>query len=330
MTEKSVGIVGAGVIASSMHLPVLRAMPGVKIDWIMDANEARASHLARLHRTQHAHPDMLSELPPTDFALLAIPLPPRAPYLAQFAKSITAVFVEKPLANTLAEHDALMATFPGWQLAVGYQRRYYAQFRLIDKIISTGSFGALKSVSISEGGRITRTGGGGDYQTLPWSAGGGIVKNLGCHALDLAFWLTGARDFRLLDKELQVDGGADFDCRATAILTASSGQEIRLDFGVSWLDRMENSMTFAFETMSLVCGFSPADHVLLHAPDGNLIGRLDATKMGATTSAQAFFLEWQDVMTTATARTHQPLSAASTRPVAHFMAALLDEEHPAR
>ncbi len=328
MTVKSVGIIGAGGIASSIHAPTLTAMPNVRIDWIMDANEQRASHLAKLFKTRSTRPEELAELPPTDFVLLAIPLPPRTPYLAQLATRETAILAEKPLANSLVEHDALATTFPEWQLAVGYQRRYYAQFRLVDTIIKTGSFGALRAIKISEGGRITRTGGGGDYQAVPCSEGGGIVKNFGCHALDLAFWLTGATDFNLLSKSLQVDGGADFDCQSQAILKSKDGHDCQLDFGVSWLNRMENVMIFAFETLSVVCTFTPADHVLLQSRDGHIIGRLDAKERGATTSAQAFFLEWQDVINAATQRTPQPLSARATRPVAHFMAALLDENGP--
>jgi predicted dehydrogenase len=323
MSERSVGIVGAGVIASSMHIPVLRAMPGVRIDWIMDAQHERAAHLAKLNRTRAVPPEALVGLAPVDFVLLALPLPPRGSYFSALAASQTTILAEKPLANSLAEHDALVAEFADWRLAVGYQRRYYAQFRLMQQIIATGTFGPLRSIAIVEGGRITRTGGGGDYQTLPCSKGGGIVKNLGCHGLDLALWLAEAEDFAIVDKDLEVDDGADLTCRAQIVLKAADGRECGLDFAASWLGRMDNHVSFRFDAVQLICSVGPADHIVVQSPGGQMIGKLNANGMGAVTSAQAFYLQWQAVMDAAAAQVPQPLSARVTRPVAALMDSLL-------
>jgi predicted dehydrogenase len=258
-----------------------------------------------------------------DIVLLAIPLPPRAPYFAALADKQTIILAEKPMANTLAEHDALGQAFPEWRLAAGYQRRYYAQFKLMQKILNTNSFGPLRAITISEGGRTTRSGGGGEYVAAPWSAGGGVVKNLGCHALDVALWLTGATEFTLTDNDLQIDGGADFVCRAKAVLKTAQGGDCALIFAVSWIDRMDNMISFSFDHVRLTCPVSPASAIEVSSPSGAFIGHLDATNMGATSSAQAFFLEWQDVIAAGLAKTAQPLSASATRPVARFMDLLL-------
>jgi predicted dehydrogenase len=319
MTQYRIGIIGAGGIAATMHIPVLRAMSGVQIDWIIDADRARAEKLARLHRTRAAGVDELTSLSSPDAILLALPLPPRAPYYAHFAKGNSAILAEKPMANTLAEHDALAAAFPEWQLAAGYQRRYYAQFRLMKKIISTGTFGPLRGIKISEGGRVTRTGGGGDYQTMPWSEGGGIIKNLGCHSLDLALWLTGALEFTIKDRRLQIDSGCDLACHAEAVLKTAEGEACALEFDASWVDRMANTMIFTFDHVSLICPISPAEKIAVYTHDGALLSTLDASTSGAVTSAQAFFLEWHDILDAAAAKRPQPLSASATRPVADFM-----------
>src|SRR5207244_594476 len=103
------------------------------------------------------------------------------------------------------EHRRLMTSFDTWQLAVGYQRRFYATSCLMRKIVQSGALGTLRQVCIAEGGRATRTGSGGAYQDEPVARGGGIVKNLGCHSLDLAFWLTGAEGFLLTDRHVEWD-----------------------------------------------------------------------------------------------------------------------------
>jgi predicted dehydrogenase len=323
MKQFEVGIIGAGAIATNMHIPVLRAMPSVRIAWIADSNAELAHQVARLHKTQGKSVEGLFDTASPDLALLAIPLPPRAIYFDALKKSETAILVEKPLANSLQEHDALVADFADWQIAVGYQRHYYAQFRLAKRIIETDVFGTLRRITVSEGGRTTRTGGGGEYQALPISKGGGIVKNLGCHALDLAFWLAEVSSFSVQDRQLEIDAGADVACRANLTIHRYNSDDCLLDFAVSWLETMDNNLVLWFDKVSIICPVSPAASLEIVSSNGDRIGSIDASGMGATTSAQAFYLEWQDFINAATDRNAQPLSAAATRMVADAMDQIL-------
>jgi predicted dehydrogenase len=329
MKQLEVGIIGAGTIATNMHIPVLRAIPSVRIVWIADTNEHLAGQVARLNKTEARSADVALRGDAPDLLLMAIPLPPRPHYFEALRDTQTAVFAEKPLATTLAQHDALIGNFGEWQIAVGYQRRYYAQFRLAKRIIETGTFGPLRQIIVSEGGRTTRTGGGGDYQAAPISAGGGIVKNLGCHALDLALWLSNAESADVEDNALEIDDASDVVCRAKLRLHSAAGGDCALDFAVSWLARMDNAITLVFDDVSLVCPVSPSASIEVRSAKGDAIGRLDATDMGATTSAQAFFLEWRDFLDAVQGHVPQPMSARATRPVSQVMdQILLSGERP--
>lgn len=319
MKQLEVGIIGAGAIATNMHIPVLRAMPSVRIAWIADSNAELAQQVARLNKTQAKTASNLFDTDTPDLVLLAIPLPPRAAYYDALKGTETAILVEKPLANSLSEHDTLIADFADWQIAVGYQRHYYAQFRLAKRIVETAVFGTLRQISVSEGGRTTRTGGGGEYQALPITQGGGIVKNLGCHALDLARWLADASGFAVQDRQLEIDAGADVACRAKLTLQRRNGENCLLDFAVSWLERMGNTVVLTFDNTLVVCPVSPAASLEIRSANGDTIGSMDATGLGAATSAQAFYLEWQDFIHAASNRKAQPLSAAATRLVADAM-----------
>jgi predicted dehydrogenase len=172
-----------------------------------------------------------------------------------------------------------------------------------------------------------RTGGLGSYQDLSPAEGGGIVKNLGCHSLDLCLWLTDARSFRLDATKIERDGITDRRASAEVKLTDLGGRgqtSCELNWMVSWLDTVPNCYELEFDHAILRCPVAPADHIVLldknrspitvlHAPSGS----------GATTSAQAFYLEWNDVLSCLEKRIAPTVSALSCLKVAELMDAIL-------
>ena len=308
-----IGIVGTGVISTSMHIPVLRAMSSVSIRWVADADESRAKEVGKINRLAAVPLNTnYSSLPAVDIVLLAIPLPPRRQYLEFFANRNTAVLLEKPLALNTDEHRKMMASYEAWQLSVGYQRRYYATSQLLRKLIRSDVFGIPKKIVISEGGRTTRSGASSPYQDAPASQGGGIVKNLGCHSIDLAFWLTSAMRARVIDRSVQWDRDTDRACQAHVRLQGMNGiagLDCDLHWDLSWLESRQNTLEVHFETAVLRCPISPAADVQLCDAMGNQFASLDASRTrGALTSTQAFYLEWCDVVRAVQTRTEQSVS----------------------
>src|SRR5688500_17202500 len=108
----SVGVLGAGVIAQQLHIPVLANMPQLTVAWIADVNEARAKALAEANDMRGIGVTDPSALPPADVVLVAVPPGVRKGYFTEFAKRGTALFVEKPFALSLAEHVEYTAAFP--------------------------------------------------------------------------------------------------------------------------------------------------------------------------------------------------------------------------
>src|SRR5579871_763292 len=107
-----VGVIGAGAIAFGSHVPVLLNTAGAAIAWIMDRDEKRARRVARCFGVPHARGD-LETLPDADVVLVTIPYGARAPLYEALGRRFPAIYVEKPLALTLAEHDRLCALWAG-------------------------------------------------------------------------------------------------------------------------------------------------------------------------------------------------------------------------
>ncbi|MCI0467150.1 MAG: Gfo/Idh/MocA family oxidoreductase [Beijerinckiaceae bacterium] len=326
----SVGIIGVGEAGRNVHIPVLRAMPEARIAWIGDINAARLNAAATANGLRAVHLNgQRSELLPCDAVLLAVPIPPRAHYFDLLERAGMAVFAEKPLANTAQEHRRLLSKFDPWRLSVGYQRRQYATTRLLRRLIAERPFGVLTSMCITEGGRATRTGEGGPYQDQSVAEGGGITKNLGCHSLDLAFWITGARRFTMLDRHIDWDGETDRRASAQIVLLEINGNashDCKLDWTVSSLDRQPNMIELQFEHARLHCPVQPGGSIDVLSRCGNRLYCIDAQDTGgATTINQACYLEWRAVLNGVASRSENEMSASSSMLVAELMDELLSE-----
>jgi predicted dehydrogenase len=319
-----VGVVGAGVIAQGIHLPVLANMPGIRVEWLTDSDAGRGESVARAFGIPFAR--FVTEprdLPACDIALLAIPLGPRSAYYEQFAERDIAVFAEKPFARNHCDHLRFMKPFAAHRIGCSYMRRGGANFRMLRRAVSECWFGALRRLLVSEGARATKTGVDDSYQDDSIEAGGGILVNLGCHAIDTAFFVTGARRYSLHSRNIVLDGRTDRKAQATFTLHdvgGRSGEDVHVDYTVSWLDRQENTLTFEFERATLVTPISPSSSVRLLGNDGQVAATIQA-RFGGETAIQAYCAVWRDFLASVQSAMPGAMSAAESE----ITALLIDE-----
>ena len=111
----------------------------------------------------------------------------------QAAQAGKHVFLDKPIANTLADGRAITAACrqAGVVLALGYQRRRESQFRWIRKQIDDGVFGRLvnaeANISRDRLGKI-------DLNSWRYQAAGmpgGVMLQIGVHYVDVLEYLLG-------------------------------------------------------------------------------------------------------------------------------------------
>lgn len=319
----SVGIVGAGEIVSRIHLPVLSACEGIRIEYVADKNPEAAQSVAGSYKLAPVTAaDNLDELPQTDVVLLAVPVAARLPYYELFAKRGTSVLAEKPLAGCSADAERICGLYPEYALACGFQRRSYASVVLARLLVAENWFGRLRSISISEGALTTKTGADFRFYDDAASGGGGVLMDLGCHSLDTAIHISNATEAIPVEQRFVFDGGVDREIDAHLTLRTAFGS-CGLDYLVTWLRPAKNTIELRFEncTVELCCG--PSQHLKIHgAQNGRDVASLGMKHAGAATIYQAFYLEWMAFLDGVRSRQASKFKACSCLPTIRAVEAL--------
>ena len=119
-----IAVIGVGHLGRH-HARILATLPGATLVAVVDKNRPRAEEIAATYGTKPLvdYRDLLGQV---DAVSVAVPTELHADITIPFLESGTAVLVEKPMANSLAAADAMMAaaTASGALLAVGHTERF--------------------------------------------------------------------------------------------------------------------------------------------------------------------------------------------------------------
>jgi len=226
-----VGVVGLGKMGL-IHASVLSVLPGVEVAVLCEK-----SGLTRRFFKKVFEVPIVKDV--RDFAGLGLdavyvttPISSHFPiaktvYEERIARNL---FVEKTLASNYDESKGLceLASAVGGVNMVGYLRRFAVTFMKAKKLLSEGAVGDVVSFEAHAYSS--------DYYGVGEGLGssgarGGVLKDLGCHVLDLAFLLFG--DFQVNTQELQQpSGGSSEDSLRFRVHNTSRGFEG--EFDVSW------------------------------------------------------------------------------------------------
>ncbi len=185
----NVGLIGCGRIAQLVHLQLLQRLPGVTLAALAEADPARRAEAA--HRAPQARPfeDGAALIASGAVEAVVICLPSHLHAAAAEAALAAGrhVYLEKPLASTLADGQRVVAA---WRAAgrvgmVGYNYRFHALYQALRREVQSGALGPLIAA---------RTQFSTPARTLPaWkqqrATGGGVLLDLGSHHLDLVRYL---------------------------------------------------------------------------------------------------------------------------------------------
>ncbi|WFB09284.1 Gfo/Idh/MocA family oxidoreductase [Streptomyces sp. LX-29] len=196
-TPLRVGLIGYGLAGSVFHAPLIAATAGLVLDTVVTGNperqtQARAEHPeARCVATPEElfTPDRAAEL---DLIVVASPNRTHVPLARAALEAGLPVVVDKPLAATAAEVEALaaLAAERGLLLSAFQNRRWDNDFRTVRQLIADGALGRVhRFESRFERWRPQLKGGwreSGDPAEL-----GGLLYDLGSHLVDQALTLFG-------------------------------------------------------------------------------------------------------------------------------------------
>ncbi len=181
-----VGIAGLGRSGWSIHATTLRSFPGrYEIVGVTDPDAGRRAECAStLGCTAHDSLESLLRDPEIELVVIATPNPLHPAHATAALEAGKHVVVEKPVAASAAEIDAVIATAATHDrvLAPFQQYRYEAQFQKVCEIVDSGVLGRILQVRICWHGFKRRW----DWQTLREFSGGSL-NNTGPHVLDHAF-----------------------------------------------------------------------------------------------------------------------------------------------
>lgn len=184
------GIIGCGAVTEVKSGPALQQAQHSELVAVM----RRDGDKARDYAARHGVPkwtddaDALIHDPDVNAVYIATPPDSHAEYTQRVAAAGKPVYVEKPMARTHAECQAMIAACQaaGVPLYVAYYRRALPRFLKIKDLIDSGAVGAVRLVNILYTRRPWQEV---DPANLPWRvqpaiSGGGLFVDLASHMLD--------------------------------------------------------------------------------------------------------------------------------------------------
>jgi len=187
-----VGIVGLGI--GRHHLRAYQQIPGVEIVAVADTNPDRLEEFGKANGIPHLYADYQPLVARDDLDIVNVCTPNflHAPITIAALESGKHVLCEKPLANSLAEAEAMVAAAhkSGRALKVTFNHRQRGDVMALKALIDAGQLGRIYH---AKAWWLRRNGipGMGSWFTKKDLAGGGPLIDLGVHMLDMALFLMG-------------------------------------------------------------------------------------------------------------------------------------------
>jgi phthalate 4,5-cis-dihydrodiol dehydrogenase len=180
--------------AFTLMLPTLRQDERIKLVAAADPRgEARAQFAAEFGARAYPTVEALCADPEVEVVYIATPHPLHAEHACASARAGKHLLVEKPMAITLAECDAMIAAARenGVHLIVGHSHSFDAPCARARELIASGKFGKLGAITA-----LNFT----DFMYRPrrpeelvTAQGGGVVFSQGAHQVDVIRLLGGGR-----------------------------------------------------------------------------------------------------------------------------------------
>ena len=243
-----VAVVGCGAATRLYAAPALAELERrglVRVTILFDPNPVATKAVQMVLPEALSATDLGAALEGAELALIASPPVLHAPQAIAALKQGLHVFCEKPMALGVAEAEAVIsaAETAGRLVAIGLVRRYLPATGAIRVLLRGGALGRLRSIDWFEGGPFGWPVSSPGYFRREQS-GGGVLQDVGTHALDLLNWWCGTVE--LLDYADDAMGGVEANARLRLL---ADGAEVRMRLSRDW--ERPNRVVIAGEIGSL-------------------------------------------------------------------------------
>ena len=184
------GIIGSGDVAEYKGGPALYHVDGSKLIAVMSRREEKAKNFAERHGAARHYTSAEALLEDDEVNAVYVATPPdvHAEHVAMAAERGKHVLCEKPMAQTVAECEAMIdvCRAHGVQLMIAYYRRFFPVVVKMKALLDEHRIGELVRARAELAGFYTpRADGERAWLTDAGRAGGGFMTDAGTHRLDL-------------------------------------------------------------------------------------------------------------------------------------------------
>ena len=199
-TGLRVAVIGVGNRAYlGRHVPEVR--PGARVVAAVDPDASGRERALRLFGDVALYPDTAALLAAehVDAAIVTAPDDTHRSIAVELLRAGVPVFVDKPLATTVEDADAVLAVAQetGTPLYVGHNLRHWQAVRVMRGIIERGEIGDVKAIWVRH-----FVGNGGDYFFKDWHAdrrrSNSLLVQKASHDIDVIHFLAGGYTSRVV------------------------------------------------------------------------------------------------------------------------------------
>jgi len=191
-------MIGTGDVTERKSAPSFNKIENSRLVAVGNRTFEKAEDYAARHNvpTVHRNPHDVIRNPEVDIVYIATPPGSHMDYAMEIIEEGKPLYIEKPMARTWEECNIINAAAEkkGLPVFVAYYRRSLDYFKKVRSVIQEGDLGKILHINLQQYFAARHE----DYesQNLPWrvipeDAGGGYFHDMGCHALDILFYIFG-------------------------------------------------------------------------------------------------------------------------------------------
>lgn len=251
--ELRVAVVGTGAIAQIVHLPLLKDMPGARVEAVCDVDDGKAGAIAGRLGIPYVY-ERLEDLLDADVADALVICTPNHLHAEQVVTALEAgkhVLVERPLALRPEEAKAAVeaADKADRVLMVAYNNRYRPDVRGLRSFIEAGELGRVFTMHGTWFSRKIRP------KRHTWrhsrEAGGGAFLDLGVQVLDLCLWMV------------------DYPAAESVCAHLNPGENMEVEDSAAVLVRLEGGATLSIQVTWSLLAERDRHHVRIFGTAGS-------------------------------------------------------------
>ena len=192
------GMIGTGDVTERKSGPSFNKIKGSQLVSVGNRTAKKAEDYARRHGIPICHRDPFDVIsdPEVDIVYIATPPGSHMEYALEVIKAGKPVYLEKPMARTW--HECTMineaAEKRNIPVYVAYYRRSLEYFKKVKEIIDGGALGKILHINLQQNFPARdedHRPGHMPWRLIPKESGGGYFHDMGCHALDILFYMFG-------------------------------------------------------------------------------------------------------------------------------------------